>query len=375
MQKRIRCQIKRQDGTDCERWAKWRVLDPPIWVCGMHKRGIQRKEESDRHREKRTQFKKRQKSQKLERIRRRLGAVKCAFSTKTGDLCQGKVTKRLEDGRMCCWYHYKSLERASSLDVAMLETMSVDTLMEKRIQPLKGSRSDARRVINLPDVEEQLDRLDEMADKMDDGRVRFRKENDINTDPNTGSGVKKSAFYGIDVEYYTPEFKYDYVYMLMKAIRRAEAQVNIYYQQLRRIEEDEAELKSTDRFGTMATDSGVVEFKNREVRHSVPIELKLKLMDNLTKAEAHYAKLLKQLQELPLVALMVLRKMGVKWDREAAMMIIGKIEKQEGQVLTDFGVINADDTPTIGLETMSEMVQQDPQMAQKFRRLASDDDW
>jgi len=375
MPKRVRCQIKKQDGTDCERWAKYRVLEPAIWVCGMHKRGIQRKEQSDRNREKRTQFRKRAKLKKLEKIRKRLGAVKCAFSTKTGDLCQGKVTKKLEDGRMCCWYHYKSLERASDTDTVLLETMSVDTLMEKRIKPLKGSRNDVRRVINLPDIDDQLEKLDELADKMDDGRVRFRKENDINTDPNTGSGVRKSAFYGIDVEYYTPEFKYDYVYMLMKAIRRAEAQVNIYYQQLRRIEEEEAELKSTDRSGTMATENGLVEFKNREVRHSVPVELKLKLMDNLTKAESHYAKLLKQLQELPLIALMVLRKMGVKWDRDAAMMIINKIEKQEGQVLTDFGVINADDTPKIGLETMSELVQQDPQMAKSFRRLATDDDW
>ncbi len=311
----------------------------------------------------------------MESARSRTGAMKCAFSTKTGDLCQSKVTKHLADGRPACWYHYKSLERASELDASLLETISVDTIMEKRAPALKGTKVNERRAINLPDIEEQLDKLDELADKMDDGRVRFKGDEAKDTNPKLGSGVKKSAFYGIDVEYYTPEFKYDYVYMLMKAIRRAEAQVNIYYQQLKRIEDEEAELKSTDRSGTMMTDGGLVEFKNKEVRHSVPIELKLKLMDNLTRAESHYAKLLKQLQELPLIALMVLRKMGVKWDREAAMMIINKIEKQEGQVLTDFGVINADDTPTIGLEQMSEMVQQDPKMAASFKRIATDDDW
>ena len=284
------------------------------------------------------------------------------------------VTTRLDDGRRACKHHLSYMRSLDEHERQAMEERSVEGIMNQRILALAKMDNMARKVVGMPDIEEQMSVLDSLADAKDDHTIKFKKQIDPAMHPNMRTGVKRSPFLGIDIEHYTPEFKYDYIYMMMQSIRRAEAHVNIYSQQLQRIEAEEAILMQTKREGSMIADGKVVDFSNTETRYAIPIELKIKLMDNLTKAEAHLAKLLKQMQETPLAALMVLRKMGVRWDREAAMMVLNKVEKQEGQILTDFGGIAAPLEP-VDLPKAIELVAEDPKMMKTLKTLATDDDW
>lgn len=301
----------------------------------------------------------------------RRNMLKCAFVNKDGSLCNGLVGKRLDDGRDCCNYHYVLWRDMSPEDREVWEAGSVEAIMEKRLFPhsLRFKQNHSRRqVVDLPDIEEQLDLLDK-EDQKRGHKIKFKEA------PTTNGGVKKRGFFGLDVEYYTPEFKVDYVYMLIQSIRRSEAQVNILFQQLQRIEDEEQELKETINKGTSIVEGKHISFENKTTRNAVPIELKLKLVESLTKAETHHAKLLKQMEELPLTCLMVMRKLGVRWDRDASMMVINKIEKENKQVLSDFGALDVAPTQPMPLEQALEIVQEDPKMAAKLKSVMQDDDW
>lgn len=365
------CWQSSREDKGCTRWARYRNAKLDLWLCFNHRNWVPGVKAGPVPQE--NQAFKIQRSYKKRNFIGNLDVCFCV--TREAVACRRFPTKRLPDGRRLCDRHFIVWQKSDELERQTMSNMAVDNMMARRVKLLRFAQVPDRRVVNMPDEREQYEELDKRADATDDFTIKF-KEAPKNIDVRNLTGKHRSAFFGIDIDYYTPEFKYDYMYMLMQAIRRSEAQINIYFQQLQRIENEEQELMQTIREGTMVGEKGIMEFKNTEVRKAIPIELKLRLMDNLTKAEAQYSKLLKQLQELPLVALMVLRKMGVKWDREASMMVLDKIEKSEGQILSDFGAIPQAITPTdLPLEKQIELVQADPAMAAKLKNIAQDDDW
>lgn len=343
-----------------------RVPSLDIWVCAQHRKNSEKKG--------RTALTKSERAYRVKKKKRniRRNLLKCAFVSKDGTQCNGVAAKRFDDGRNCCNYHWELWHKLKPEEQELLEAGSVDVMMGERLfsksQRFKGNLT-RRQVVEMPDIEEQLELLDK-EDQKHGHKIKF-KEAPVN--PKTG--VKKHGFFGLDVEYYTPDFKVDYVYMLIQSIRRSEAQVNILFQQLQRIEDEEALMKETVNRGTSIVEGKHIQFENKTIRHAVPIELKLKLVESLTKAETHHAKLLKQMEELPLTCLMVMRKLGVRWDRDASMMVINKIEKENKQVLSDFGALDVAPVQQMPLADAMEIIQEDPRMAGKLKKVMQDDDW
>lgn len=359
------CEHIKQNGEQCQRYANHRNPTLDAWFCAPHKKSSTvpgRPALSKNTRSYRAQ-KKRQRTRK--------SAEDCVFTTKRGILCKAPVVSRLDDGRNVCKHHLEVYRKVDEQQRKEMEAVAVDSLIDVRALG-KRRMADAtvtrRHVVDMPDIEDQLELLDK-EDKKRGNKIRFRQP-----DP-TKIGNVKSAFFGVDVEYYTPEFKVDYVYMLISSIRRSEAQVNILFQQLQRIEDEENEIKEIESRGTNVVDGKMIQFQNKTIRHATPVELKIKLMEALAKAETHHAKLLKQMEELPLTCLMVMRKLGVRWDREASMMVINKLEKEHNQVLTDFGMLDVEPIPPIPLSQALEVVNEDPKMAKSLKKLMQDDDW
>lgn len=360
------CEHITRTGEQCNRGATIRVPQLDMWLCAQHK-----KHKKLPGREPMSEGVRAYRAQKRKRNLRR-SLLKCCFVSKDGSLCNGVVSKRFDDGRDCCKYHWDLWETLSPEEREMMESAAVESIIDNRLAT-KTARFrmnlSRRQVLDLPDIEDQLELLDQ-EDQKHGHKIKF-KEAPINPK----SGVKKHGFFGIDVEYYTPEFKVDYVYMLIQSIRRSEAQVNILFQQLQRIEDEEEKLKETVNKGTSIVEGKHISFENKSTRHAIPIELKLKLVESLTKAEAHHAKLLKQMEELPLTCLMVMRKLGVRWDRDASMMVINKIEKENKQILSDFGALDVAPAQPIELKQAMEIIQEDPKMAKNLKKVMQDDDW
>lgn len=180
----------------------------------------------------------------------------CFCVTREAVACRRFPTKRLPDGRRLCDRHFIVWQKSDELERQTMSNMAVDNMMARRVKLLRFAQVPDRRVVNMPDEREQYEELDKRADATDDFTIKFKEELK-NIDVRNLTGKHRSAF-GIDIDYYTPEFKYDYMYMLMQAIRRSEAQINIYFQQLQRIENEEQELMQTIREGTMVGEKGII---------------------------------------------------------------------------------------------------------------------
>lgn len=261
-------------------------------------------------------------------VLRKRTAERCVNPNKNGEVCQAPVTKR-EGDRPFCYYHWRQYVNASAEQRSLLDQRMIEAeLFRAAGQPVSDEediKAGKRRfVADMPDDAEQLA---EIAARMPvhgsdhPQAIQFREAKP------RGMTLGKAQFLGIDVEHYTPDFKYDFISLLYDQIRRAHAVIRVLEEQLMRIEAEEESLKRVETHGTMMNDKGQpVEFNNTTTRHVTPIETKLLLIDKLTKHEAHLAKLMKQLEELPVTCLSVFRKMGVKWDRQAAQMVIDAIE-------------------------------------------------
>ena len=144
-----------------------------------------------------------------------------------------------------------------------------------------------------------------------------------------------SQYAGVDFDYYSKDYKNDHIYLVDQAIRFAYGKVHILYQQLERIEEEEEQLKVTERRGSQMSDGEVIDFDNTEIRHVTPYEVKIKLFDSMTKAEAHLASLLKQKEQLLVTCLNVLRKLNIKFSREAGQLVVAAIDRKIIEQATD----------------------------------------
>lgn len=102
-------------------------------------------------------------------------------------------------------------------------------------------------------------------------------------------------------------------------------------------------LKVTEHRGTQMVNGKEMEFENTLIRHSTPTEIRLKLFDTMTKAEQHYASLLKQKESLLVTALSIMRKLNIKFSREAGQMVVAA---HEAKVIAE-----AHDSKPLPLET------------------------
>ncbi len=369
-----RCSHIMGDGVQCERGGTWRDQMNDRWLCGRHKNSGKRAgvQPGSERLTKGQRIYRRQ----LKRKRRKKGVLDCDFATAAGHPCQAPVSQRLEDGRNVCQHHWRLLQNLDPIDQNKMELAAVDSLLDRKINKVKKRRDvvslTRRQVVDMPDIEEQIEKLEEYNAKQPT-KIQFREppKPKIND-----KGQSKLAFFGIDVEHYTPEFKVDYVYMLIAAIRRTEAVVNILFQQLQRIEAEEQELKEVHEEGKMPTmNGGMADYNKKITRNATPVELKIKLLEALSKHESRYASLLKQMEELPLTCLMVMRKLGVRWDREAAVMVVNKLEKENKQILSDFGALDVKPEAPLSIKEAMDIVQHDPSIMKGLKPLMADDGW
>lgn len=375
-----KCCATKLDGTPCTRYGMHRVVELDLWLCSPHKKWLPPEIRQEIAEGKRAQIKSRKDYQERKRRfhhRRMKGAKTCFFTSKSGVPCVGVVVARLPDGRDCCNYHRQEYLKADCLDQDLMDQMAVDHWFKKRVnlikRPDKNTEFSRLRVLNMPELEEQVQVLMEREQEFQANAIRFKGERRT-----IEAGTQKSAFYGIDVEYYTPQWEYEPYEILLRAIRRAEAQVNILFQQLQRIEQEEEQLKKIEVYGSQIVEGKKMDYENVTRRHATPIELKMKLIDNLTKAEAHYARLLKQMEDMPMVALMVMRRLGVRWDRAAAQMVINQIDQKNMKAIVGSGALEMEEAQAIkplSVQSALELVSEDATKAKKLVELMGDKQW
>jgi hypothetical protein len=378
------CQALRVNGFPCGNKAAlmaiWREQE--IQLCSHHKDW-----RPDNHTGRSSHLPKLTKREKEEREKiRKRNAERCVHPNKSGDICQSMVARRDDAQRPWCYYHWVQLSKATPEQKAHIEqrVLEFQLLMASggKIDDSEHLKTGKRPMVkDMPSMEEQLDKLEEMAQS--DAEIKTIQAKPGGTaflqrkTKARGLTLGKSQFLGIDIEHYTPDFKYDFLFLLFKQIRRAEAVVNILAEMLFKIEQEEEQLKLVETKGTMMNDQGnPVEFHNVTTRHVTPVETKLLLVDKLTKQEMHLAKLLKQLEELPLTCLTVFRKMGVKWDRKAAMMVVDAIESEKMKDVEGYADVDVEALPS-RIEDVQRIVKKTGLDAQQpnMKQLSSFKEW
>lgn len=240
------------------------------------------------------------------------------------------VSKEDDAGRMFCMTHWKKWNSGRAQEMEMDNThKALDSVLKSKGKGIETNPV-VEEVLNRAIIGEQEPpklpaRLPDNESLTDQKAIQIRFQGGKNLQHGERLG-DNDRFHGLDIEFYTPEYTDDHLATLNQAIRRISAVINVLFSQLQKIEQEEDLLKTTETEGTNVVDGAVVEFSHKTKRHANALELKMRTIDTLAKQEARLADLLKQREGLLLNALSLMRKLGIKWSKEAGQMVIAAIE-------------------------------------------------
>lgn len=270
------------------------------------------------------------------KLKRHMGK-KCGFLNANGDQCSASVC--FTDGR---GIHYCSPHKMRYFQEGYGREMD-GMAVNKEIEKLAKAKGVKLSQGELPDAAQLAKKIDDAERQMliepvtPEGaaahRIRFGQHG-------TKHGEHSKYVELLDLDYYAPDYKDDHIYLLKLQIRRTQARVNLYFKMLWEIENAEKDVKTTETTGKIpiGTPYGVEtgDMQQTQVRHIDYYTLRLKVLGELDKAENTLAKLLKQQEELMITALLVLKREGVIFSRDAAMMVLAQARKEDDKPLKEY---------------------------------------
>jgi hypothetical protein len=281
---------------------------------------------------------------------------RCSFLNRHGDACLANPSHYDEERELwfCLFHKHKYYhEGLAYLMEHQLISKEIDALAKQKgvkipkTVPSVASAEEALKRESIAKVDAAM-ALPHDTPKSPEGEVAHRVRfvpGRAGGDPSAAvTGLKHGGFSDVvevlDLDYYAPDYKNDHVYLLDLAIRRAHAKVNMLFRMLAEVEENAENVKMTEMEGEvpLVVGDGIASGRQwrRDKKHIDYYTLRLKVHEQLEKAEANYAKLMKQKEDLVLTALLVLKREGIRFSREAAMMVLKVSREAENKSLDGY---------------------------------------
>lgn len=243
-------------------------------------------------------------SKKLKR-----GKRQCDFLTKEGKRCRSQVLCKVENGQYACrthWKEYRSSDEVKKeMEAKVISARVQEIAKAKQVKPVELD----------PDILEKA----EMPTKI---TITGRSNPRSNTKMGENTVILGAVKVEIPVSF--PE--------------RLEARIKMAWEKLAwmnawlaKWNEEEERINTTETHGTQIVDGEPMDFRTITRRHATFAELAIKMMDAQTKAEKVLDDLLKQQQNLLITSVLLLEKMGYKFDHEAGMVMLADVEKARRQ--------------------------------------------
>lgn len=335
---------------------------------------------------KRGAVKKRAQTKAAAKRRKRMDG-KCSWRNDSGQKCTVRsYYTDVTTGESYCRTHYAKYfakGEAEHMEAHRVNCRVTDQLKERKGK--KVTEALAEKPSKTGAIEEALQTVEDFeaghnADEVLQPRTKIKRSRlERLTSHGVPSPMKKADFVGIDIDFYTPDFKDDYFLLLNSMIKRKHAICNILMQQLLKMEDEEETIKLIETYGEQIVDGEAVSFQNITKRHATPIELKLKLLETLNKHEKEYRELLKQRADLLPNAILILKRYGIKFDKKSGMMIVDLLSRIDASNMEAVGAIDttASETGFARIGDNSEEEYKDPVERELKRTLdtVQDEDW
>lgn len=306
---------------------------------------------------------------------------RCSFVNARNTECMAQVCHTDEDGRNYCLTHktmfYKqglSSDMENKLVVTKLDAIADSMGRSQTWNPVDSGQVmdiDELDTDDKPELPKSIPVTAPKPKRVGKAREMIQwKEKPIDMKPaNVTNGNFKHGGYikqfaGLDFDYYAANFDNNQFHLMDEAVKLSYAWLNVLMHQLQQLELTEDELKMTEIWGSKEFEGNSVPFEENIRKHAAPMELKIKLFDSFKKAMDSFRGCLKDRMELLPTALLVLRSFGIKFDKQAGMMVLAISEKLDQEELQRRGLV---DNPGAPLPVDA--------LVEEAHKELTDDDW